>query len=230
MPLKADLEAAVKTIFKDQWQTRDGQTVPESEDIQLGNHGVKLEAAILYADLASSTDLVDRKSATFAAECYKSFLHCASKVIRNRGGFIRSFDGDRVMGIFIGDNKNSDAARCALEINWAVKNIVQPGIKAQYPDSDYVMEHKVGIDCSSILVARTGIRGSNDLVWVGGAANHAAKLCALNDQGYATFITERVYKRLSDKSKLSADKIDMWERRNLNDTILYRSSYWWALD
>ena len=153
MGLKTDLDMTVAGIFRDAWNIRDGLTVPESEDIQLGNHGVKLEAAILYADLASSTKLVDSENPTFSAECYKAFLHCASKIIRNRGGQIRSFDGDRVMGIFIDDRKNSNAARCGLEINWAVANIVNPAIASQYQAKQYRMVHKVGIDCSSILVA-----------------------------------------------------------------------------
>ena len=33
----------------------------------------------------------------------------------------------------------------------------------------------LGIDTSKLFVARTGIRKSNDLVWVGRAANYAAK-------------------------------------------------------
>lgn len=46
----------------------------------------------------------------FAAEIYKSYLHCASKIIRCENGVITAFDGDRVMGIFIGDLKNTSAA------------------------------------------------------------------------------------------------------------------------
>ena len=39
-------------------------------------------------------------------------------------------------------------------------------------------KQSVGIDTSELFVARTGIRRANDLVWVGRAANHAAKLSA----------------------------------------------------
>jgi class 3 adenylate cyclase len=80
MGLQSEISAAVRDIFKTQWSERAGQVVPESEDIQLGNHGVNIEAAILYADLENSTQLVDFHSKTFAAECYKSFLHCATKI------------------------------------------------------------------------------------------------------------------------------------------------------
>jgi len=48
----------VESIFADQWKVRDGQKVPETEDIQLGNHAVLLNGTVLYADLAESTELV----------------------------------------------------------------------------------------------------------------------------------------------------------------------------
>jgi hypothetical protein len=48
---------------------------------------------------------------------------------------------------------------------------------------------------------RTGIRGSNDLVWVGRAANHAAKLSSLREDNFATWITADVYDKMNDSSK-----------------------------
>ena len=90
------------------------------------------------------------------------------------------------MAVYLGDGKNSSAARTALKINWTVKNVVNTAIKKQYPNTSYSVAHAVGIDTGKLFVARTGIRGSNDLVWVGRAANYAAKLCDLRDEGDLT--------------------------------------------
>lgn len=229
MPLKSELEAEVKAIFKDGWSTRDGNVVPDQDSIKLGNDGVNLNATVLYADLADSTVLVDSHDKRFAAEVYKAFLRCAARIIRTEGGNITAYDGDRVMAIFLGDTKNSTAARTALKINWAAKNIVQPALRAQY-DTDYVVKHVVGIDTSNLLAARAGIRGSNDLVWIGRAANYAAKLAAMDD-AYSTWITKAVYDQLTDASKLSAGT-NMWDARSwtpMKGMSIYRSTYWWAL-
>ena len=51
MSLGEDLTKEVRKIFKDAWTTRDGQKVPESEDLRLGNDAVKLDGTVLYADL-----------------------------------------------------------------------------------------------------------------------------------------------------------------------------------
>src|SRR5262245_52750779 len=130
MAFADDLRKKVKEIFAAQWKTRDGNVVPEAEDVGLGNDAVKLEGTVLYADLADSTAMVDKETASFAAEVYKTYLHCASKVIENEGGVITAFDGDRVMAVFIDDYKNTSAARCALKINYAVQDIINPAIVA----------------------------------------------------------------------------------------------------
>lgn len=110
-------------MLDEQWVRRAGQKVPDPEDVPLKNLAVELDATVLYADLATSTKMVKGYNDWFATEAYKSYLYCASKIIRARGGTITAYDGDRVMGVVIGDNKNTAAAKCALQINWAIKNM-----------------------------------------------------------------------------------------------------------
>ena len=57
MALSDDLNSKVKEIFRTAWSERDGVKIPEPEDLKLGNDAVKLDAAVLYADLAESTYL-----------------------------------------------------------------------------------------------------------------------------------------------------------------------------
>ena len=195
-----------------------------------GNDAVKLDATVLYADLADSTRLVDDRKPRFAAERYKAYLHATAKIIRSEGGTINAYDGDRIMAVFIGDLKNTSSARAALKINYAVNKIINPAIKNQYPDTTYVLGQTVGIDTSELFVARTGIRGSNDLVWMGRAANHEAKLSDLSAD-YPTRITAAVYERLQEDVKFSDGKA-RWEERSwtaMDNQIIYRSSWKWAI-
>lgn len=230
MSLGDDLQIEVKKIFRDAWTTRDGMVVPESEDIKLGNDAVKLDGTILYADLDGSTNLVDTHKPEFAAEVYKSYLHCSAKIIRAEGGIIASYDGDRIMAIFIGNSKNSAAARTALKINYSVQKIINPAIKAQYPKSTFSINQIVGIDTSSLFIARTGIRGSNDLVWVGRAANYAAKLSSRS--GAPSQITADVYDKLNERSKIGKNNRSMWTKTTAAEIgfkTIYTSSWWWAI-
>jgi class 3 adenylate cyclase len=208
--LKDELNTYVQNVLDEQWQRRTGRKVPEPEDLSLKNLAVELEATVLYADLAGSTKMVRVEKDWFATEVYKSYLYCASRLIRSEGGSITAYDGDRVMGVFIGDSKNTSAASCALKINHAVKKIILSKIEAKYPSKDFSFNQRVGIDMSKLFIARTGIRGTNDLVWVGNAANNAAKMAALSPE-YASYITADVYESLNRSAKLDvATECNMW--------------------
>src|ERR1051325_7049118 len=150
----------IEPIFASEWEEREGRKVPEADDISLTNAAVKLSGTVLYADMVDSTGLVDGFKPWFAAEIYKGYLLGASRVIRRNGGEITAFDGDRVMAVFVGDYKNTSAARCALKINHAVVKIINPAIKTKF-STDYSVKHSVGVDTSTLFVAKTGIRGSN---------------------------------------------------------------------
>jgi class 3 adenylate cyclase len=231
MTLKDELDEYVRKTVAEQWERRVGQKVPDTDDLPLKNLAVELDATVLYADLAASTKMVKGYKDWFAAEVYKSYLYCAAKIIRARGGIVTAYDGDRVMGVFIGDSKNSAAAKCALQINWATKNIVAAKIAEQYPNTDFDLKQRVGIDTSKLFVARTGIRGSNDLVWVGNAANNAAKLAAL-DPRYPSYITADVYNNLNQASKLGGDPArEMWTDLGTSTMgyRIYGSTFWWSI-
>lgn len=226
-----DIRAEVQNIFASKWEIRDGITIPETEDVALGNVGVKLKGTVLYADLAESTAMVNTKPDKFSAEIYKTYLTTVCRIIRDNGGEITAFDGDRAMAVFINESKNTSAVKTALKINWAVKNIVNPELKRQYPSTDFQVQQAIGIDTSDLLLARTGIRGSNDLVWVGRAANYAAKLCSLRNGGKVTWITEDVYNSLHESAKIAADKSLMWEKFSWSgyNCNVYASTYWWSI-
>lgn len=231
MGLKDDLTKEVKETFAAQWDVQKAIAVPTDADLRLNaNHAKNLDTAtVLYADLDGSTSMVDKYDWTFSAEVYKTFLRCAAEIIRSESGVITAYDGDRVMAIFTGNLKNTSAVRCALKINFAVCEIIRPALKAQHPSNDFTLKHVVGIDTSPLHTARIGVRGDNDLVWIGRAANYAAKLTTLSEK--ATWITKAVYDRLPDDLK-STNGIPMWEARtwtSMNKLPIYCSTYWWRI-
>src|SRR5689334_21727199 len=106
MALLDDLNNEVYEIYQDRWTERDGEKIPEADDLQLRNDAVMLDATILYADLADSTGLIKSSASWFAAEAIKAFLHCSAKIIRELSGAITAYDGDRIMAVWIGQYKN----------------------------------------------------------------------------------------------------------------------------
>lgn len=227
MSFESELRARLKGIFDAEWKVRNGAVVPDSDSVALGNDVVKLDATVLYADLEDSTQMVRQRQKRFSTKIYKAYLDTACRVIRYNNGTITAFDGDRVMAVYIGKSKNTSAVKSGLGIAWAV-SVINEEIKKKW-STDFSVHQTVGIDTSEVWVAKTGIRGSNDLVWVGTAANFAAKLTTLGDGTHTTWITEAVHSNMHESVHVNLRKDknlwvkDTWVQQ---PTPVYKTSWY----
>lgn len=235
MPLSDQLLADISSTISTTWNTRSGQQIPETESVALAGGAVEIAATFLYADLANSSKMAKELDRRVAAKILKAFLATTSRLIRENDGKVVSFDGDRVMGVFYVGAKNSNAAKCALQINWAVKQIREK-FEASYAavrQASFSISHGVGVDTGTVLAVRAGARGANDLIWIGRAPNLAAKLSDVRDSIYRTHITASVYNALLDSSKFGGVNNDnMWQRITWTflgeNMFVYKSCWTWT--
>lgn len=234
MALVDDLTNAVDGILQKAFNERDGQKIPTTEDVALSNGAVKLDAVFLYADLAGSGLIAKACPWDTTAKIIRAYLDCAVRIIRFHGGEIRSFDGDRVMGVFVGDLKRTNAVKSALKIHWATENLIQREALKRFDsvkNNDVKIRQACGIDVGVSRAVRAGIRNNNDLIWIGRAPSFAAKLSDVREYPHCTFISKAVYQKLPDEAKFS-NGTDMWEARNMTfagaNERIYRSSFWWV--
>jgi len=216
MGFKEELQSAVDEVVKSSLDVIDGRAMPDEKNIPLGSGATRVPVAILYADLAASTAMVKNLKPEVAAVVIRAFLKCAARCITYRGGAIKSFDGDRVMGVFYGGSKELDAARCALDIAFAVSNIVRPALRKRWQTIEqyYKLDHAAGVDTSNVLVVRGGPRGDNDLVWVGSAPNVAARLSEVRHATYKSFITNAVFGALGKDLKKDNKGNPVWYKHS----------------
>nr|WP_176704952.1 adenylate/guanylate cyclase domain-containing protein [Arthrobacter sp.]AXV46561.1 adenylate cyclase, 3 family [Arthrobacter sp.] len=196
-----EFDTKLNGIFYADWDVQDARVVPKTEDVKQYNGAKKLEATYLYADMADSTLLVKRFEPEMAARIVRSYLRIAVDCIRAKGGHIRSFDGDRVMGIFIGDRRRNDAVDAGLNISWVIEKALNPKLSTKLWNSKdkWTVSHRVGIDDGETFIVRGGARNNSDLVSIGDAPNIAAKLSGLRGERGSITITSRVYDYLFKK-------------------------------
>lgn len=214
------------------------KSVPEPEDIAYGG-GKIISATYLYTDMHDSSTLAATASREEAARVFRGYLNVSTKIIRSLDGHIRSFDGDRVMGVFTGTDKEDRAVKAAMRIKWAVDNHVTPAIHAEIPSlkiSGWSLKQSSGIATGETLLARAGFRDNDDMISIGVAPNLAAKLSDIRNTGedarYVTRIGKGTYAGLSDDARLSSGK-NMWQgtytkKFGGKEYAYYRSSYHWA--
>lgn len=237
MSLAQDVETAINGVLNARWDFRVGRVVPDTADVALSGGAVELESTILYADLAESSSLVNEMDRRVAAKVIKAFLASACVVIRAHDGTVTSFDGDRVMAVYVGDYKNSNAAKTALKLNHVVKKVLSPKLAAQFvalKRTGFRLTHCVGLDTGTSVAVRAGVRGSNDLIWIGRAPNLAASLSEIRQDNYASFASAEVFKKLSDEAKFSnGEKKPMWGACTWTwrgeKLDLYRSEWTWTI-
>ena len=234
MGIDDDISSDVTRIRDADWNKRIGTKVPTAEDVTLSNGAVEIDATYLYSDMANSSRMAKTFDRRVTAKILKSYLAISSRLIRHFGGQIMSFDGDRVMGAFMGGNKNTSAVQSSFAIAYAVTQLVRPKFESKYDsvkDAAFKIKHATGIDEGTVFLVRGGVHGSNELISVGRAPNLAAKLSDIREGNYTTYITKDVYNKanVSTKKRIYGTT-EFWESRSWDycgeSIIIYRSDYW----
>lgn len=216
MTAMEDYDNKLTQILYADWSIQDARVVPKTEDVAQRDGAKRITATYLYADMADSTLLVKRFEPEMSARVIRSYLRIAVDCIRAKGGHIRSFDGDRVMGIFIGDTQRNDAVAAALNISWVVEKALNPKLEAKLRQSSnkWNVSHRSGVAYGETFIVRGGARNNNDLVSIGDAPNIAAKLSGIRGEGGSITVTSSVYYALLDHNKTAKTGESMWKKRD----------------
>ena len=208
MAKQRNLNSEIRKILQEPWTVQRSRGAPRPEDLGLDNEGKTIDATVLYADLDESTRMVETQEPEFAGRMYKTYLVCAARMIRSEQGNITAYDGDRIMAVYTGRRTAERAVRSALKLNYIVQELVNAAVQELTSGTRFAMRQSVGVDTGELMVAKTGIRTANDLVWVGRAANYAAKLSSR--RAPATHITPEVYDQLPAELKTDNNRRQIW--------------------
>lgn len=214
MALKEDLKNKVDSYFRDPFKVEKTTVVPSTDYSKLtfGNKGLTSELAFLFVDVRRSSSIHSLYGYANAARIYQSFHDICVRIIAKFDGEIRSFDGDRVMGVFSGGSKCTNAVKSAMKIRSTITDLLNKKISPP-------IRIGCGIDFGETLITKVG-KGRNinnhDLVWLGQACNYAAHLS--NEGGDSIVISERTYNRMGAQTKWKNSETkteNMWKYKNI---------------
>lgn len=230
MALLDDLNGKIDAYAKQPYEIEETTIVPDTDTPKLtfGNKGLTCEYSFLFMDIRKSSKLHETYGFTKAAKIYQSFHDINVRVIEENDGYVRAFDGDRVMGVFVGSSKNSNAVKAAMQIQWAIREILNPKLETQIVCGG-------GIDSGKILVTKIGKgrdKNNNDLVWIGKADNYASHLA--NEADNTIIISTNSYNVLINDRKLS-NGTNMWQSKTItlksgSKVNCYESEWSWIIE
>ncbi|MBI3934446.1 MAG: adenylate/guanylate cyclase domain-containing protein [Acidobacteria bacterium] len=172
-----------------------GRELPDPEQLGLAD-GRKLNTAILYNDLHRFTALVSSHPKEITLLVLDSFVSEMTRITSLCNGTVVDCAGDRIMAAFCkpsGDGSTKpieDAVRCAFWMQTVVSKALNPVLSQRGLPP---LSCGIGIEYGEVLVARVGVRNRNKLVFLGHAANWAAKLQDLAQDG-ETILSQTAYK------------------------------------
>ena len=173
-----------------------GLTMPEIAAVPLGS-AKKMTAAILFFDLQNFTTIASKLSNELVLYALNTIIPEMMYVVKHWNGEIEKNTGDGLMAIFGTETRNNFLiARDAIEAAMAMRYIMLAAIREKLvQDGLPPFSLRIGLDMEEILVSRIGIKNTNFLTVVGGAANRASKLQELADSD-GICIGENLYKNL----------------------------------
>lgn len=218
-------QTKIESIFQDAYTVDKIKNVPNISHFTNDNTAKEIDCTFLYCDMRNSTDLRNKVSdITYIARIYKAFHYITTTIINNENGSIRSFAGDRLLGIFAMENKETNAVEAAYQIISEYEEQIKIRIKSAYGFDSYL---GIGIATGNVICQRIGfgkdLINNNDLVWIGESANLGAKLSDRTKPPYSIKICEKTYQALDENTV----KKGTWEKqkRKLNGKkiTIYRS-------
>lgn len=237
----SDDNRMVSDYLAGDYETYEPRGVPNPEDIALGNKAAKLDATTLFIDVRQSSDITNAFRRQTAAKMMKGYFDGAVRVINNNDGKVRSFNGDGMLAIFVGGTRSNNAVKAAMQVKWFVLHVLRPKFDRYFENNQSAAGQALGfsigcgLDDGEIFAVRVGIRGTNDVAWVGRCTNTAAKLANDASSPREIAITRAVYQRLNDDRKFASnDGKHMWSDEwclEIGGTTraIRMTSYWWSV-
>jgi class 3 adenylate cyclase len=142
------------------------------------------------------------------------------EAVKAGNGRVRSFDGDRVLGIFAGASRADQAVETAMRMVGCKNEILIPKIRAKYQNDSF--DIGIGVATGPALAIKAGVghdMNNRDLVWIGDPPNLGSKLSDVARQPDSIYICRTTFELLGASNRCttkSGEKIDLWERKTLS--------------
>jgi adenylate cyclase len=144
------------------------------EGLKLG--GEKREITLLMSDLRGFTALAERLDATAVVALLNHYLSAMVEVIHRTGGTIDEIIGDAIFVLFgapiVMPDAAGRAARCALEMQQAMRGINENNFKMGWPE----IEMGIGIHTGEVVVGNIGSTKRSKYGVVGRTVNLTARI------------------------------------------------------
>lgn len=163
-----------------------GRVVPKIEDLAVGT-GRSIRAAFVYTDLDGFSKMVATKPTEDSFTLMQTFVEIVSRITTHYGGSVVDCAGDRILSVFEDPGKIVslapiyNAVTAALWTQTIIQRVIEPNFRIRGVLGE--VGAAIGIDHGPATVACVGYRNNKRLIFLGEAANNAARLQSAGTAG-----------------------------------------------
>jgi adenylate cyclase len=169
----------------------------EHQGVRLG--GERRRATMLFCDIRGYTSFAERRDPEVVVEVLNFYFQRLADLVAKHGGDIDKFVGDQILAVFLGEDMERDAVRCALRIQAASTRVGR-----ERPDWDLALG--IGINAGEVVMGAMGSQSRMDYTVLGDHVNLAARVCAHAGRGQ-TLLTEGVWRAIADVPEFTAEAL-----------------------
>lgn len=230
-----DIIKQAKDYLAGDYEIEETDTIPEPKDVPFGKKAKLMQLCAFCIDMRGSTKLLLEHHKQTAVKYHKAFLYATAKVVLNKGGIIRSYNGDSLLAFWPAKTKGqiSDCVKAAMNAKW----LLNDKLKSNF-DEYQAIDFGIGIDWGDVLIARAGVArdaNNNDLIFIGKCVNYAVAIADSACGSHHIGISTSTYDNLTDEliycPKEDGSKVNMWSDwsitwRGQSHSLKHTSYHW----
>lgn len=213
-----DSETLIKETQKRVWRAlKSGYEylpVEDESDAFLRKHvSSRMKMVVLYVDLVGSTNIALELPEDKVAIIITCFAQEMASTIRHHNGYVLKFVGDAVIGYFVAEENQLQAADNAAMCAKSMISVIQKGINPILNQYDYPdLAIKIGIDYGENMIVRYGADVKKSHVDIlGPTMNIAAKIQSMAKPNQI-LVGDDVYARVHPSIQPSFEKL-VWKNK-----------------
>jgi adenylate cyclase len=155
--------------------------------------GVKTEITLLFSDIRGFTSYSEKVEPETVVRHLNAILTIQTEIIQQHGGDIDKYVGDEIVALFLGEQKELNACRCALEIQRRL---------TQQQSQLSGLSVGIGINTGEVILGMIGSEKRADYTVIGDHVNFASRLCS-KAKGGAIIISKNTHQHVQDRLKIA---------------------------
>lgn len=180
------------------------------------------DVVCVYFDLSSSTNILRDYGDEISVKIFDSYIKSATRIFKNFECSYLDIQGDGGFALFSGDKHIQRAMVSAITL----KTLLSKSYSGNLNDlvkkikSKINLSSRIGVHIGKILAKKSGIRGENEILWLGGLVSVASKICGLKRENAELFKGDLGEKIKSDILKISEDLYQEMLQLNCSDYLM----------